>query len=53
VIHSPIMETLVWLRVPGDLVFAVGCLFLALFGWRLLRRPAAPVAVATATKPAV
>lgn len=39
-IHSPLMETLVWLRVPGDIVFAVGCLFLALFGWRLLRRPA-------------
>ena len=23
-IHSPIMETLVWLRVPGDVVFAFG-----------------------------
>jgi nitric oxide reductase subunit B len=43
-VHSHIMETLVWLRVPGDIVFAVGCLFLALFGWRMLRRPA-PVAV--------
>jgi nitric oxide reductase subunit B len=48
-VHSPIMETLVWLRVPGDIVFAVGCLFLALFGWRLLRRPA-PAAAPAATR---
>lgn len=53
VIHSPLMETLVWLRVPGDIVFAVGCLFLALFGWRLMRRPAVPVAVTTSVKQAV
>ncbi|WP_374361430.1 nitric-oxide reductase large subunit [Pseudoduganella danionis] len=36
IIHSKLMETLVWLRVPGDVVFAVGTLFLALFAWRLL-----------------
>jgi nitric oxide reductase subunit B len=36
VIHSRLMETLVWLRVPGDVVFAAGTLFLALFAWRLL-----------------
>ncbi|MBA5638418.1 nitric-oxide reductase large subunit [Duganella sp. LX20W] len=36
VIHSKVMETLVWLRVPGDIVFAVGTLFLALFAWRLM-----------------
>ena len=35
-IHSRFMETLVWLRVPGDVIFAVGTLFLALFAWRLL-----------------
>jgi nitric oxide reductase subunit B len=23
-IHSPLMEALVWLRVPGDVIFAVG-----------------------------
>ena len=23
VVHSPFMETLVWLRVPGDVVFAI------------------------------
>ncbi len=34
-IHSPLMETLVWLRVPGDLVFALGALLLILFLVRL------------------
>jgi nitric oxide reductase subunit B len=37
VIHSSFMENMVWLRVPGDLVFALGTLFLALFALRLLR----------------
>jgi len=37
VVHSHLMESLVWLRVPGDIVFAIGTLFLALFAWRLLR----------------
>ena len=36
VIHSTFMETLVWLRVPGDIVFALGTVFLALFALRLL-----------------
>lgn len=36
VIHSPFMETMVWLRVPGDIVFTFGTLFLALFAFRLL-----------------
>ena len=27
--------TLVWMRVPGDVVFAVGCGFLALFAIKL------------------
>jgi nitric oxide reductase subunit B len=38
VIHSTFMETMVWLRVPGDIVFAIGCGFLALFALRLLLR---------------
>ncbi len=29
IVHSKVMETLVWLRVPGDVVFAAGGLFLA------------------------
>ena len=30
-LHSPLMETLVWLRVPGDVVFALGALLLLVF----------------------
>jgi nitric oxide reductase subunit B len=37
VIHSGVMETLVWLRVPGDIVFAAGSVYLALYALRLLR----------------
>jgi nitric oxide reductase subunit B len=40
VVHSTFMETMVWLRVPGDIVFSVGALFLAVYALRLLRRPA-------------
>ncbi|HET8694548.1 MAG TPA: nitric-oxide reductase large subunit [Aquabacterium sp.] len=38
VIHSKVMETLVWLRVPGDIVFAAGSLFLGIYALALLRR---------------
>jgi len=51
VIHSPVMETLVWLRVPGDIVFATGGVILAVYAIRLLRRGpalAAPATLATA-----
>ena len=37
IIHSRVMETLVWMRVPGDVVFSIGIVFLALFALRLLR----------------
>ena len=43
VVHSPFMETLVWLRVPGDIVFALGAACLAIYALRLLRRAEAPV----------
>lgn len=36
VIHSHFMETLVWMRVPGDIVFSIGVVCLALFAIRLL-----------------
>ena len=36
IIHSPVMETLVWMRVPGDIVFSVGAIALGLFIARLL-----------------
>ena len=37
IIHSKVMETLVWLRVPGDIVFAAGGLFLLVYALKLLR----------------
>jgi nitric oxide reductase subunit B len=39
VVHSTVMETLVWLRVPGDVVFALGGAMLAVYAAKLLRRP--------------
>jgi nitric oxide reductase subunit B len=33
-IHSPIMQSLVWARVPGDVVFAFGVFA---FAWFMLR----------------
>lgn len=36
VIHSHFMETLVWMRVPGDIVFSIGVVCLAVFALRLL-----------------
>jgi nitric oxide reductase subunit B len=42
-IHSDLIETLVWMRMPGDILFAAGALILALFFLRLfLGRRAAP-----------
>jgi nitric oxide reductase subunit B len=40
VVHSTFMETMVWLRVPGDVVFAAGAAFLAVYALALLRRKA-------------
>jgi nitric oxide reductase subunit B len=48
IIHSHVMETFVWLRVPGDIVFAAGAVLLAWYALNLLRRPAAPRTVADA-----
>ncbi|MDQ7989675.1 MAG: nitric-oxide reductase large subunit [Candidatus Dactylopiibacterium sp.] len=43
VIHSAFMRAMVWLRVPGDIVFSVGIVALAAFALGLLRRaPATP-----------
>jgi nitric oxide reductase subunit B len=44
VIHSPVMQAFVWMRVPGDIVFALGALALAVYALRLLKRPALDVA---------
>jgi len=57
VIHGPVMQTLVWMRVPGDLVFTAGvvafCLFMvrALFGGER-KRPAIAVRSDLAVQPA-
>jgi len=48
-LHSDLIETLVWLRMPGDILFAIGAALLALFFLRLFvgrRREAAAVPVA-------
>jgi nitric oxide reductase subunit B len=39
VVHSWVMEALVWLRVPGDIVFGIGVVFLAVYAVRLLKGP--------------
>jgi nitric oxide reductase subunit B len=36
VIHGPVMQALVWARVPGDLVFTVGVVAFSLFMMRAL-----------------
>lgn len=49
------METLVWLRVPGDIVFSAGAAVLAVFAVRLMmsgRRRRAVASPATAALPA-
>ncbi|HSI53512.1 MAG TPA: nitric-oxide reductase large subunit, partial [Ramlibacter sp.] len=38
IVHSKVMESLVWMRVPGDIVFAVGCVLLGVYVLKLLRR---------------
>jgi nitric oxide reductase subunit B len=42
IVRSTVMETLVWLRTPGDIVFAVGALFLAVYAFKLLGGPRKP-----------
>ena len=39
IVHSGVMETLVWLRVPGDIVFSLGAAALGLYALKLLFRP--------------
>jgi nitric oxide reductase subunit B len=48
IVHSTVMEFLVWLRVPGDVVFGVGGVLLAIYAARLLRLRRKPVAEAEA-----
>lgn len=48
VVHSVVMERLVWVRVPGDIVFALGGLTLGLFALQLLRGRRRTMAVGNA-----
>ena len=54
IVHSKVMETLVWMRVPGDIVVAAGAVLLAWYGLRLLRPPVSrskvPVPTASAAR---
>jgi len=43
-LQQPAMQLLVWLRVPGDVIFSVGVVALVVFVARLWWRRAAPVA---------
>jgi nitric oxide reductase subunit B len=45
IIHSPVMETLVWLRVPGDILFSIGAAYLGVYALRLLHRGEAKASV--------
>jgi nitric oxide reductase subunit B len=38
-LQQPLMQLLVWMRMPGDIVFSVGCLALAYFVFRLWVAP--------------
>jgi nitric oxide reductase subunit B len=51
IIHSTVMETLVWMRVPGDIVFAAGSVWLALYALKLLRRERSVPETSTAGLP--
>jgi nitric oxide reductase subunit B len=37
IVQSPLVRTLVWMRVPGDIVFGLGALLIALFVFKLWR----------------
>jgi nitric oxide reductase subunit B len=56
IVHSALMTDLVWLRVPGDIVFALGVMSLAVFALRLVcprcraRLAAKAAKAATATR---
>ena len=53
IVHSPVMETLVWMRVPGDTVFSAGAVLLALFMAKLLIGPKARQPVEIEPEPAM
>jgi nitric oxide reductase subunit B len=46
IVHSALMHTFVWLRAPGDVLFALGTLLLAVFALKLLGRKSRSVDLA-------
>jgi nitric oxide reductase subunit B len=38
-LYSPLIQTLVWLRIPGDVAFSAGAIILALWAVKLLFAP--------------
>lgn len=50
VVHSPLVQTLVWMRVPGDIVFGLGALLIAVFAFKLWRGSLGRVPRATGRK---
>src|SRR5438046_1283662 len=53
IIHSKVMESLVWMRVPGDIVFAIGSVLLAVYAWKLLRPASRRAAVPSGARPSL
>jgi nitric oxide reductase subunit B len=51
IVHGKFMETMVWLRVPGDIVFAAGAVLLAVYILKLLA-PGKREAAASLARPA-
>jgi len=49
--QKPIIQLLVWLRVPGDTIFSVGALALAWFVFRLWVAPKVPANLPGSTQP--
>ncbi|WP_076410114.1 nitric-oxide reductase large subunit [Shewanella sp. UCD-KL12] len=49
VIHSPLIETLVWMRVPGDIIFGIGGLFMGLFFFDIIKKAISKGATEVAT----
>lgn len=58
--HQPLMHLVVWMRVPGDIVFSAGPVLLGIFAWKLVRavrasarqRGAGPLPVPVPAQPA-
>ena len=48
--QSPLVRTLVWMRVPGDIVFGLGALLIGLFLFKLWRGSLGRVSLETGRK---